>query len=299
MNGGMQWGVRGIGAAALGILGVLGAGVLAVPAAAEVERPVTLCSDLWNEREYVVANVDVVGDVLVDAGGCTIIHSSVSGDVIVPAGQRVGLSTTVVDGDVRAAGRADLNAATVFGTVRLEAADTAWLRVDLGSTVHDVRGVAHEVTFARGVRATGTYDVTATEMHRLQSSTFLGPVTARGGRLLTHGSTFADLTAVGSRDAIVCRTLVTGDLTVTALSDYARIGLEGRERCRTTVGGSLVLRDNPHSVDLGEVAITRNLVCVRNTGPRVVTGTAAFTDGSRVTVGGVTYGDCSYDWSWG
>ncbi|MGW6131011.1 hypothetical protein ACWFNE_13375 [Cellulomonas sp. NPDC055163] len=294
----MQWGVRGIGAAALGILGVLGAGVLAVPAAAEAGQPVTLCSELWNQREYVVANVDVVGDVLVDEGGCTIIHSSVSGDVIVPAGQAVDLSRTVVDGDVRVAGAAGLYGTTVFGTVRLEAADTATLRIDVRSTVGDVRGLGREVTTAGGAQVTGTYDVTATEMHRLQHSAFLGPVTARDGRLLTHGSTFADLTAVGSRDAIVCRTSVAGDLTVTALSDYARIGLEGREQCRTTIGGSLVLRDNPHSVDLGEVAVTRNLVCVRNTGPRVVTGTAAFTDGSRVTVGGVTYGECTYDWSW-
>lgn len=294
----MQWGVRGIGAAALGILGVLGAGVLAVPAAAEVERPVTPCSALWNQREHVVANVAVVGDVLVDEGRCTIIHSSVSGDVIVPAGQTVNLSTTVVDGDVRAAGGVGLDETAVFGTVQLEAADTATLRVDRRSTVADVRGAARELTFAGGARVTGTYDVTATDMHRLQHSTFVGPVTARGGRLLTHGSTFADLTAVGSRDAIVCRTAVAGDLTVTALSDYARIGLEGREQCRTTVGGSLVLRDNPHSVDLGEVAITRNLVCVRNTGPRVVTGTAASTDGSRVTVGGVTYGECTDDWTW-
>lgn len=295
----MQWGVRGIGAAALGILGVLGAGVLAVPAAAEVEQPVTLCSELWNQREHVVANVDVVGDVLIDEGGCNILHSSVSGDVIVPAGQGVNLYGTVVDGDVRAAGSAMLHETTVFGTVLGEAADTAVLRVDRWSTVNDVRGLAREVTFTGGARATGTYDVTATEMHRLQHSSFDGPVTARGGRLLTHGSTFTNLTAVGSRDAIVCRTAVSGDLTVTALSDYARIGLEGREQCRTTVGGSLVLRDNPHSVDLGEVEIARNLVCVRNTGPRVVTGTPELTDGSRVTVGGVTYGECTYDWSWG
>ncbi|WP_258724840.1 hypothetical protein [Cellulomonas sp. NS3] len=293
----MQWGVRGIGAAALGILGVLGAGALAVPAAAAVDQPVTLCSELWNQREHIAANQTVIGDVIIDEGYCYLAHSTVSGDVVVPAGQRVELSGTVVDGDVRATGGASLYQARVHGAVELDGADTAWLRVER-STVRDVRGVARDLTFAGASRVTGTYDVTATEMHRLQHSTFLGSVTARGGRMLTHSSTFADLTAVGSRDAIVCRTAVAGDLTVTGLSDYARLGLEGREQCRTTIGGSLILRDNPHSVDLGEVAIAQDLVCVRNTGPRVVTGAPEVAPGSRVTVGGVSYGDCQYEWVW-
>ncbi|MBB2924436.1 hypothetical protein [Cellulomonas cellasea] len=294
MNSGVQWGVRAISAAVLGVLGV---GALAVPGAtAAAEQPATLCTDLWNQREGIVANVAVVGDLIVD-GSCYILRSSVTGDVVVPAGQQVVLSETVVDGDVRASGRAALLSSIVDGAVELDGAGTAVLRVE-GGTVRDVRGAAREVTFAAGARLTGTYDVTAGEMHRLQGSTFVGPVTARDGRLLTHGSTFGDVTAIGSRDAIVCRTTVTGDLTVTALADYARIGLEGRERCGVTIGGSLVLRDNPHSVDLGEVAIARDLVCVRNSGPRVVSGTPAFTEGSRVTVGRVSYGDCWYEWVW-
>ncbi|KGM03850.1 hypothetical protein Q760_10150 [Cellulomonas cellasea DSM 20118] len=277
--------------------------------------PTYRCSQLWNAALGVVVDTTVEGNVVVDAEadwGCAMHEVTVTGDVTVPVGGRLTGAPLTVGGDLRVAGHADVSGyredSAVDGDVLLEG--RADVSLDLGAravggdvlldggvgSVFWIRaasvggGVTGRVGSAtlHGVAVAGAYDVAVEGTTRLRGGTSVaGPVTVRGGRLLVHDVTVGrDLTVDGAGDVLVCRADVADDLLVTRLTDYARIGVERDLPCATRVGGSLVLVDVPHSVDLGDVDVARHLVCSGVSGPRGVTRTPA------LRVGGGEYGSC-------
>lgn len=273
----------------MGAVLALAGAAAAPPVGAAVEPGPTLCSEVegayFFERSH---EGDLVADV-----DCGILRGVVHGDVTVLPGVRFSVGRASVDGDVEVAGHLQLADGGISGDVTLTSPETASLEVWFGDggggTIWgDVTGEAAEVLLDRA-EIWGAYDVTVRDATRVRgSSELLGPVTARGGRLLVHEATFYDgLTSTGSHDVVVCRATVARELRVSDLTDYARVGVEGNARCRVRVSGSLVLVDNPHSIDLGSVRVTKDLVCTGNTGPRGITGT------DRVVVQGNRTGQCA------
>jgi hypothetical protein len=275
--------------AALGAVAALGVTVLA-PAASAEPPPVQRCSDLGPA----IWETSVDGDLLVDVG-CDLWRSSVRGDVTVVAGVELSIGQSGVSGDVRSAGSVWVGGSRIEGDVVLDGLDTAALEVypadqEISTFVGDVTGRATDVRLA-GAVVEGAYDVTVRDATRIRDrSRLVGPATARGGRLLVHDATFlGGLTSTGSGDSIMCRATIFGDLRVTGLTDYARLGVEGDRMCRTSVSGSVVLQDNPHSIDLGRLEVAGDLRCTGNTGPRGIT----FDPARATRVHGVRTGQCA------
>lgn len=258
-------------------VGVVLAVAGAPPAAAAEDPPPTLCSEV---PDAYFMEESLEGDLVVDVE-CYMFRGTVYGDVTVLPGASFSVGRGGIDGDVEVAGHLRLGDSGVSGDVVLTSRETASLEIVVGDgsggTVDgDVTGEAAEV-FLEAATVWGTYDVDVRDATRIRRSELIGPVAASGGRLLVHTATFYEgLTSTGSGDVMVCGATVVGDLRVSGLTDFASIGAEPRRDqryCSVLVTGSLVLADNPHSVDLGYVTVARDLVCTGNTGPRGVTET--------------------------
>lgn len=282
-----RW-VRRAGAVACAL--VVGV-VAAASGAAAAARPTFLCSELPRNGVYVV-DLRVRGDVVADAPDgvpCLFVNVVVEGDVLVRHDGRVLLDVSTVLGSVRSEGPVSIvHGSVVEGDVVLDDAHT-WTGLDVRDSRVD-GSVTGRTGYARLFRSTvaGSYDVDTVSRAQLARTTVGGPVLTRGGRLLVHDTTVGGgLSSSGSGEVLVCRTVVTGDLTVTDVRGYVRLGVEADERCRTTVGGDVVLVDNPHSLDLGDLAVAGDLVCTGNTGPRGITFTPL------TTVAGARTGQCA------
>ncbi|MDC7120396.1 hypothetical protein OMK64_02475 [Cellulomonas fimi] len=273
-------GRRGRGRALAGAaVGAVLIAAVASPSAAAAEPPPTLCSDIPGSS---LVEQSVEGDLVVDVD-CWIFRGTVHGDVTVRAGTTFSVGRATLDGDAEVAGRLELGDSRVHGDVTLTSTDTASLTIWVGdgaggSVDGDVTGQAADVVL-EAARVWGSYDVEVRDATRVRGrSELMGPAAVTGGRLLVHGATFyGGLTSAGSGDVLVCGATVAGDLRVTGLTDFASIGAEPRRDqrdCPVLVTGSLVLVDNPHSVDLGNVAVARDLVCTGSSGPRGVTETS-------------------------
>ncbi|MBB2923405.1 hypothetical protein [Cellulomonas cellasea] len=272
------------GAARLAVVAAVVLGLssfAAVPAAAQ---PTVLCSDLATTSDGWVYDQRIEGDLVADIEWCYLVATTVVGDVEVLEGATFDTHSATLLGDVRAAGHTALEETTVLGSVTLTAPG---VNVDLKSSdvLGDVLGRGSYISL-RWSTVAGRYDATA--FVKVMSSQVSGPFSAGGGRAVIHWSEFGDeLRLAGTRDVILCGSAIAGDLIVTGLLDYARLGLQGETDCRTDVGGSALLRDNPHSLDLGELVVRGDLVCEANTGPRGITGL------DRVTVRGTRSGQCA------
>lgn len=277
-------------------------GGLGAPPTAAAVPPTYLCSELVAQQpgRGAVYGRHLVGDLVADGPACRVVSSTVTGDVTVAAGTYLSLDRATVTGDVRRAdgtsatwveawdsvmhGDVVVNAlavlvSTVHGDVDADATATpanpwrVWPYVDpvvvlstsrLGGDVR-VHGPVAELATSSVV---GTVDATTTQFVRLRDTAVGADVTARGdARLVVHDTQVRGaLHADRVRDVLVCRTGVGGDLVLEATRMWTRVGEEGRERCRTTVGGSVRVLDNPSSVILGDVHVTGDLVCANNTG---------------------------------
>ncbi|WP_258725069.1 hypothetical protein [Cellulomonas sp. NS3] len=261
-------------------------------------RPAVLCSSLTFDQQWdLVHDRTVDGDLVVDAS-CTTAGVYITGDVVVlPDALAVHLHGSTVLGDVRSADgpatwpTVSMSGTTVYGDVEL--GEGAWLDT---STVHgdvlvatgdepggfegaewtvtlermrvrgDVRGATGDLTLVSSA-VLGSVDVTSTVVTRVRDSLVHTDLTARGGRLVVHDSSLhGSVTAAATQDVLVCRTGVGGDLTVRGVRLWSRVGEERTEYCRTTVGGSVHVLDNPSSVILGDLHVTGDLTCARNTG---------------------------------
>ncbi|MBB2923260.1 hypothetical protein [Cellulomonas cellasea] len=276
------------------VLALVLAGAALTPSAAgavEVEPPPALCSTLPRNGDAVV-DLTVPGDLVADTfhgGPCVLVNVVVEGDVVVPHDSSFHAVLATVRGSVDARGGVAITERSTVGGDVVVDDEHVWraLEVRDSTVTGDVRG---RTAGARIVRSTvsGAYDVATTTRAQLARTSVAGPVDTRGGRLLVHDATLgASLTSTGSGEVLVCRTSVVGDLTVTDVRGYVRLGVEADERCRTTVGGSVLLVDNPHSLDLGDLAVAGDLVCTGNTGPRGIT-TSPLT-----TVTGARSGQCA------
>ncbi|MFS0701321.1 hypothetical protein AB6N24_15230 [Cellulomonas sp. 179-A 4D5 NHS] len=256
------------------------AGVLAPPAAAAPPW-IETCSELAVDGR--ITDTVILTDFWVDVD-CDLTDVHVKGWVEVSPGVSLTAERLVVERSLAVAGDTSLVASAVRGSVDLRPSGTPYAFSAETLTVRgDVVGSADTVSL-RYARIDGGYDVATSTLVRLQSSTVTRDVIARGGRLVVHDTTFLDsFESVGNGDVLVCRVSVAGNLHVTGLTDYARLGVEGTLRCRSQVHGSVVLEDNPHSVDLGPLEIDGDLVCFGNTGPRGITGLhLAQPEGSRI-----------------
>ncbi|MBB2923261.1 hypothetical protein [Cellulomonas cellasea] len=254
-----------------------------------------LCSSLPRQGEA-VHDLRIRGDLIADSAngtGCFLERVVVDGDV--HAASYLGLTGSTVHGDVTVTADghvAVVDGAAVLGDVVLDTGAYSWRGLGMrDATIYgSVRGTAGTVQLyglsGRSV-VHGDYDVTTTSRLQMVRSTVWGHVGTRDGRLLLHDSALRDgLTSTG-QGVLVCRSSVDGDLTVTHAHAYGRLGLEGTEPCGTSVTGSVHLVDNPHSIDLGALTVAGDLVCTGNTGPRVVTWTAA------TAVTGTRTGQCA------
>lgn len=261
-----------------------GCAPVAPPAPPADPPAVQLCSELplgWGGQR----DLDVLdGDLLAD-GDCEIWHALVHGDVVVPAGGTFHALDLDVRGRLRVGGSALLDTTRVLDGMVLDSATEVRLE---GSTIGaGVTGSAGELTLSAS-GALGDVVVTTTTATRLTRSVVGGSVDARGGRLIVHGTGVRGaLTSTGATDALVCRASVRGDLTVTDVQGWSRIGQERQELCRTTVGGSVHVVDNPHSVVLDDLVVAGDLLCTGNTGPQTVVRT------DRLTVAGNRTGQCA------
>lgn len=209
-----------------------------------------------------------LGTHLVADTDCHLTDVVVRGNLDVHEGVSVTTERTRVQEGLNLQGDAQLHD-TVVGWAELDTTGT------LSTESSTVRGlvVGRASTVSLRYSRIDGYDVTTSVLARLESTTVQGSTTSRGGRLVVHDSTFVEsLRSIGNGDVLVCRVAVLGDLHVEALTDYARLGVEGRQFCRSEIRGSVILEDNPHSIDLGPLFIDGDLVCTGNTGPRGITG---------------------------
>jgi hypothetical protein len=302
-------------AAAVLVLVVVGPGCVAATAraATPTEPPGRRCSDLWTDpRSGTVADVVVEGDLLVDAY-CALVRTTVTGDAtlldggaldlqfeavvrgdvhgtVEPSGwdPSVNAQGATIGGDVVVPGYAHLRHTSVHGDVVLEAGTgRGGLILDEALVAGAVRGTADSVLVEESA-VLGPVDVTTGEgATRVRRSTLGASLRTGGGRLVLHDSRIRGaLESAGSRDVLVCRSQVDGDLTVTDVQGWSRVGEERGESCRTTVGGSVHLVDNTHSIVLGDLRVAGDLVCTGNTGPQGVVRT------ERLAVAGTGDGEC-------
>lgn len=270
-------------AASLAVAAAL-AGASSLPAAAVPGPAPLLCSALPTDPEGQVGAVEVDGDLVAD-GECRVSGGYVRGDVVVPAGALLDALSLDVHGELRVAGSASLYGAQVHGDVVLDGATGVGLQHT--SVVGGITGSAVAVqVYASGVL--GDVTVASTGATRLTRSVVGGSVDVRGGRLIVHGTGVrGGLTSTAATDVLVCRASLRGDLTVTDVQGWSRVGQERQELCRTTVGGSVHVVDNPHSVVLDDLVVAGDLLCTGNTGPQTVVRTA------RLTVAGNRTGQCA------
>lgn len=246
-----------------------------------------LCSELMSDRPWdEVRGVQLRGDLVVDIT-CRLTDVTVTGDVTSVPGHGLYAHRTTFEGSMHLVSQSNLTESTVLGDVHVDTpvTDEVGLRASrVGGDVHGSTGSTRLSSSA----VIGGYDVTTTSYARFQAGVVGGPVRSSGGRLLVHDAKLADdLLSDGSADVLVCRSTVDGDLTVTGVQGWSRLGVERTLPCATDVGGSLVLVDNPHSLVVGDVAVAGDLVCSGNTGPQGVTL------GEALTVGGARPARCS------
>lgn len=274
-------------AAATGI--VLGAtGLVAAPGAAAADQH--LCSDLGGRVEHRRVEGDLVADV-----SCYVGESLVTGDVLAPTGQYVGVRYSSVKGDVRSTGEVRVEQSTVMGGVVLESPASV-LNVWQATVRRSVRGDAFSVVVSEST-VEGAVNVATTDLTSVYLSSVGGWVTTHGGFLQVWGSQLGrGLTSNGSGGVAVCASAVAADVAITRSHGTVELGFsaDGRnERCsdradqRNEFLGSLVLTDNPHSIRVGGGSVAGDLVCSGSTGPR---GVAVAPD---LVVGGARSGDCA------
>lgn len=244
----------------------IGLGCAVAAPAGAAPPPVVRCSELAVDGR--VTGLDVGYHLWVDVD-CHLTDVVVSGGVHVDEGVALTSERSRFREGLDLEGDAHLRD-TVVEWVSLDT--TAGFSAESSTVRGAVSGRAGTVSL-RYARVGGHYDVTTSDLARVQSTTVTGTTTSRGGRLVVHDSTFLEaLHSIGNGDVLVCRVAVLGDLHVEALTDYARLGVEGRQFCRSQIEGSVILEDNPHSIDLGPLFIDGDLVCTGNTGPRGITG---------------------------
>lgn len=275
---------RALRAAAVTLLAAAAA-CLTVPA--QAADPTYRCSEvsaanpqgsMWGEVLY--------GDLVAD-GECALLYSRITGDVTVPPGSSLTTTLTTVTGTLRTAGPVTAERLRVHGDLALEAPGTAQVSLTDSWVAGAASGSVGSLLLARAT-VMGPLEVTTVDAARLRTSVVGGTATVRGGRLLVHDSLVrGSLASTAATDALVCRSEVRGDLLLTGVQGWSRLGQERTEVCRTTVGGSVRLVDNPHSVVLGDLAVGGDLVCTGNTGPQGVVRTAG------LTVAGASTGQCA------
>ena len=289
--------VRALAAAA-----VLAVAAAVVPAGAAAATPLLVCDD-----GRTLAHQRIVGDVRLESQGCTIDTTTITGDLVIATGYlpstwvQPDIEHSMIKGDVvlTSGTGATFVDTSVLGGVRLNHA--VYLGFD-GYVRHSVRGDAYGSSL-RG-RVEGAVNITTFPLLEAPPWVDLdgvhvgGWVNLVGGyhqvqsSRLDRGLTSKDATA----GVAICSSSIAADVLVTRA--HARVGLGGTEPrpepefCDVpsdgpvTIGGSLSLIDNRHSVFLMLVTVAGDLVCTGNTGPRGV-------DSSGATVGGTRSGQCA------
>lgn len=261
----------------------------AAPATAGVP---TECVRSPHPEDGVYPPVVVEGDMVV-LGSCSQHNTTVTGDVHIRPGGWWSAQDVTVGGDVVVGGRLRMHDSTVGGDARLATGEP--VEISSTSVAGGVSGSGGQVQLFWSSIA-GGLDVTATERTYVYDSTVAGATATRGGRFNAWGSRFGgDVVVDGPARAQVCRSSFAGDLTVRGSRWLVDVGIapEAAGSClsptggpTTHVAGSLILIDNPHSITVGHATVDGDLLCERNTGPRLVTVL------DDVMVGGTRTGQC-------
>lgn len=240
---------------------------------------------LLAERSSLRGALDVAGE----AG---VVRSAVRGATTVsPTGDLHVVSGTLKQ-DLTIAGAATLGRSSVHGQVVL-VDDVARVIVNDSTVRRSIRGSGYRVEL-EGSTVEGAVNVATWSDVQILGSTVGGWVNlhsdsvALGDSALARGLTTAGATWLG-----MCSTTIAADMTVTGI--HRRVELESpADLCTrwpgappSTIGGSLVLRDNPHTITLRALTVAGDLACTGNTGPGGITVAA------DVTVAGARTGQCA------
>jgi hypothetical protein len=260
----------------LAVCGVALLGVLtSASAGGATTEAVTRCADLPVTDGW-AGHREIVGDLVVDAEGCRLTKVHITGDVLVETGG-LSLTRSTIRGDVRlVAASARIQASTVLGGVSVDEPDGG-VEVWYSSVRRSIRGSARYV-YVRGSDVDGAVNVATTGgVSVYEGSTVGGWVNVHGGRLhLVEATLERGLTSFGLSEAVMCGARVGGDVTVRRAHAAFELGRWGASTpcdtlnpdARTSIGGSLTIEDNPHSVLLATLTVAGDLVCTGNTGPR-------------------------------
>ena len=280
---------------------VLAAAVAVVPAGAATAAPVLVCDD-----GRTLAHQRIVGDVRLELQGCTIDTTTITGDLVVATAPLLGtwvspeVEDSMIKGDLvlEPGTSATFVGTSVLGGVHLHHA--AYLGWD-GYVRHSVRGDAYRSSLHG--RVEGAVNITSFPLQESPAIDLArvhvgGWVNLVGGyhqvqdSRLDRGLTSKD----AATGVAVCSTSIAADVLVTRA--HGRVGLGGTEPrpgpefCDApsdepvTIGGSLSLIDNRHSIFLMLVTVAGDLACTGNTGPLGV-------DTSGATVQGTRSGQCA------
>lgn len=271
-------------------------------APAAVEEPVDCEADpRWGGG---IHHARIEGDVRA-VSWCTLSHVAITGDLYVDTVTHIASSTVM--GDVYAGGPLNARGLTVWGGIHM--VGDAEVFLDQTTVIGSIRGAAGAVTLDHSrvkgaINATfwraGGYSWRGLKVTRSQVD---GWVNLHRGHHTFAGATFRrGLTASAPHAVRICGSHVEDDVTVrwahgptvsgsrAFTSAWGTCDEAGLVEEPSTIGGSMSLVDNPHSILLRHLTVAGDLECHGNTGPRGID-----THDPTVTVLGTRSGQCAMD----
>lgn len=236
----------------------------------------------------------VDGDLLVDAGPCSLVGVGVHGDVTVAAGAELQLDRSSIHGDVDLSGVLRVFTGTVDGDISTSRPPgaPAYLALVNAHVGGDVTGSASSYVLQRAT-VVGAVDVIATDGVSLYFSHVGGSVSARAEVAFTseRSTVTGDLSVSGASTLVtlLCTSTVHGDLTVSGSAGPVGLATTDPDGhpCTSTVDGSVDLTDNGGDVTVGRLFVRGDLACTGNTDPGGVTVLAG------VSIRGARSGQCA------
>jgi hypothetical protein len=257
---------------------------------------VTDCADLMTPGVYEASHVRVEGDLAVAGPDCRLADSVVTGRVTVTAGGELTGTRLTIKGDLAATdGFVTFIDSHLFGGATFDGAEAGML--SNGSTFRrSLRGNA-ALVWLRGATVDGAVNLRSTDVE-LVASRIGGWVNVVSSAVDVLGSELGRGLTLTSSDVAVCGVRVSDDMTVDRARSIVQVGwrvggcpdlgpdapVPGKD---VSVGGDVVLVDDPHSVVLRGLTVRGDLTCAGTTGP------AGVDVGPEVTVAGILDPRCT------
>jgi len=259
-------------------------GAFAPPA--EAAGPVSCTTALEGQR--------VENDLVVpNDGHCFLDRTTVAGDVTLGDRAELDLINGAIEGDLTVGGgftSVEITRSQLHGGVRLTSAESTFA-LDSSAVWHSIRGITHSLYLTQS-RVDGAFSVAASDVVLLKESTIGGWVSVVDADLHVDWSTLRrGLSARWTRAVQVCGSTIAADLTLThshgvigigatlgaspcylwePSASNPRAGLPAAQRDAVSVGATVQLLANRHSIVVRNTTIAGDLACSGNTGRRGV-----------------------------